>query len=381
MSLSRLASLIVKELLSYLRDPKSRATLIGPPLIQLLIFSFAATLEVRNVDLAVLDDDAGRWSYELTARVGAASFVDELLPVHRLEDLEDLVARRRVLAALHFPADFSRDVAAGRPARVQVVVDGRRANAGQITLRYLTAIAGDLGVEVVRTRAPTLASPAPGGAATGGVPATRVRHWFNPNLLYIWFIVPSLSGILAMILSLIITSLSIARERELGTFDQLLVSPVKPLEIVVGKTVPALIIGTVMGGLMIAAGVFLFRIPFTGSVPLLLASLVLFILSVVGIGLMVSSICQTQQQAILGTFSIAITVILISGFATPVENMPGWLQRVAQASPLKYYLVLVQGSFLKALPASDVLADAWPMAVIGLVTLTLAGVIVQRRLQ
>jgi len=386
MSLSRLASLIIKELLSYLRDPKSRMTLIAPPLLQLVIFSFAATLEVRNVDLAVLDDDAGRWSHELVARVGAASFVDELLPVHRPEELEDLVARRRVLAALRFPADFSRDLAAGRPARVQVIVDGRRANAGQIALRYLTGIAGELGVEVTRSRISAPAFADSSGALSGtpqpaAVPTTRVRHWFNPNLVYLWFIVPSLSGILAMFLSLIVTSLSIARERELGTFDQLLVSPVKPLEIVVGKTLPALIIGTVMGGLMIAAGIFVFRIPFTGSAALLFPSLMLFILSVVGIGLMVSSICQTQQQAILGTFSIGVPVILISGFATPVENMPGWLQVVAQASPLKYFLVIVQGSFLKALPASDVFAQAWPMAVIALVTLTLAAFIVQRRLQ
>jgi ABC-2 type transport system permease protein len=380
MSLSRLVSLTIKELLSFLRDPKSRFTLIGPPLLQLFIFSFAATLEVRNVDIALLNDDAGRWSQELIARVGAAGFVDEILPVHRVEEMEDLISRRRVLLALRFPADFSRDVVAGVPARAQVIVDGRRANAGQIALSYLTSIATDLGMELTQQRS-SISSASLAGSPTDAAPRVLVRHWFNPNLIYLWFIVPSLSGILAMFLSLIVTALSIARERELGTFDQLLVSPVKPMEIVIGKTVPALIIGTVMGALMIAAGVFVFRIPFTGSVGLLLASLVLFILSVVGIGLMVSSICQTQQQAILGTFSVAIPVILISGFATPVENMPSWLQVVAQASPLKYFLVIVQGTFLKALPASVVFANAWPMAAIALVTLTLATFFVERRLQ
>lgn len=363
----RLRSQIVKELLSYLRDPRSRMTLIVPPLMQLLIFSFAATLEVRNVDVAVLDQDSGRWSGEMVERIDAAGFVDRIVPVGGLDELERLLDRREVLLALTFPPDFSRDVERGRPARVQLLVDGRRANAGQIAAGYVEAIAAQLGAEL-----------APAGGPPP--PATIVRHLFNSNLTYRWFIVPSLSGILAMFISLIVTSLSIARERELGTFDQLLVSPARPLEIVIGKTVPAVVLGTILGCVMIGAGVFLFRIPFTGSFGPLLASLVLFILSVVGIGLMLSSICATQQQAILGTFSIAAPLVLISGFATPVENMPAWLQWVAQASPLKYYLVIVQGTFLKSLPIGEVLAQAWPMAVIAVCTLTLAVVFVKRRL-
>ncbi len=363
----RLRSQVVKEMLSYLRDPRSRMTLIVPPLMQLLIFSFAATLEVRNVDIAVLDRDSGAWSREMVQRVDAAGFVDRIVPVNSLAELRRLVDHREVLLGLHFDAGFSRDIEAGRPAEAQLLVDGRRANAGQIAVGYIEAVAAQLGAEL---------------APAGGVPppSTVVRHAFNPNLTYRWFIVPSLSGILAMFISLVVTSLSIARERELGTFDQLLVSPATPLEIVVGKTVPAVILGTVLGTIMITAGILIFGIPFTGSLPLLLASLVLFILSIVGIGLMLSSVCGTQQQAILGTFSVAVPIVLISGFATPVENMPDWLQWVAQASPLKYYLVIVQGSFLKALPPEVVLANAWPMAAIALVTLTSAVVLVKRRL-
>lgn len=376
MSLSRLVSLIVKELLSYLRDPKSRLTLIVPPLMQLLVFSFAATLEVRNVDLAVLDRDHGALSEELVARVGAAGFVDEILAVHDRAELRELLDTRRALAAIELPDDFSREALAGGPARAQVIVDGRRANAGQIALSYLSTIAGRLNEDLRSGAEASRFEP-----AGGGPPALAVRHWFNPNLVYRWFIVPGLAGILSMMLSLLVTSLSIAREREMGTFDQLLVSPAKPLEIVVGKTLPALIVGTVMGNAMIAAGVFVLRVPFTGSILLLEAALVLFILSVVGIGLMLSSVCATQQQAILGVFSIGVPLILLSGFATPVENMSGWLQLVAQANPLKHFLIIVQGTFLKALPGSDVFANAWPMAVIALFTLTLANLIVQRRLR
>jgi ABC-2 type transport system permease protein len=366
---SRLSAQVVKELLSYLRDPKSRLTLIGPPLMQLLVFSYAVTLDVSNVDLAVLDEDSGRGSHELIQRLDGATFVDSILFVDSLGALRAAIEGREALAALHFPADFSRRLAANRPAIAQVVLDGRRANAAQITLGYLNVLAMDAGVELAQRGPNGVTSPA------------SVRHWFNPNLIYRWFVVPSLSGILAMLVSLLVTSLSIARERELGTFDQLLVSPATPIEIVIGKTVPALIIGTLLGTLMISAGVFVFGIPFTGSVVWLLAGLMLFILSMVGIGLMLSSICSTQQQAILGTFSIGVPLVLISGFATPVENMPNWLQLVAHASPLKYYLVIVRGSFLKALPTADLLANIWPMALVALLTLSSAVVIVKRNLQ
>ncbi|HMM46310.1 MAG TPA: ABC transporter permease, partial [Candidatus Macondimonas sp.] len=199
--------------------------------------------------------------------------------------------------------------------------------------------------------------------------------------VYRWFIVPGLTGILALFSSLLITSLSIARERELGTFDQLLVSPTSTPEIIISKSLPALAIGTGLGLFMISAGVFLFGIPFTGSFALLLASLVLFIASVVGIGLMISAVSMTQQQAILGAFAVGVPAVLMSGFATPVENMPVVLQWLAQAIPLTHFLIIVEGSFLKAMPPGDILASLWPLAVIALATLTMATVFVRGRLQ
>ena len=364
----RLRSQVVKELLSFLRDPKSRLALVGPPLIQLFVLSFAITLEVSNIDVAVFDQDAGPWSEELVAQIAAASFVDRVVSVTRAQQLEQLIDRREVLVALDIPADFSREVAAGRRAEAQVLIDGRRGNAGQIALGYLERIAAGIGTDLHEVR------------ATRMMPVVT-RHRFNPNLEYQWFVVPSLSGILAMMSSIIVTALSIARERELGTFDQLLVSPATPVEIVIGKTVPALAIGTLLGGMMILAGVYAFDVPLTGSVLLLIACLLLFILSVVGIGLAVSSLCNTQQQAILGTFSVVVPVILISGFATPVENMPTFLQWLAEASPLKHFLVIVQGTFLKAMPPAEIFANAWPLAAIAVVTLSVALLFVSRRLQ
>lgn len=364
---ARLRAQIVKELLSILRDPRSRLIVFVPPLMQLLVFTFATTLEVRNAQIAVLDRDAGQWSHELVARVGAADFVSKLHTVHSREQMRELIDGRKVIAGLDMAPDFSRDIAAGGTGTVQVLVDGRRSNAGQITVGYLNAIAADVGSAA--RKEPQRASP------------VVVRHWFNPNLIYRWFVVPALSGILVFFSALMITALSIARERELGTFDQLLVSPTTTTEIIVAKAMPALAIGAVLGLMMIAAAAFLFGVPFTGSFWLLLPSLLLFILSVVGIGLMISAVSATQQQAILGAFAIGVPAVLMSGFATPVENMPLVLQWMAQGIPLTHFLVIVEGTFLKAMPASDIIANTWPLAVIALVTLTMATVFVRGRLQ
>ncbi|RIK37570.1 MAG: hypothetical protein DCC58_17825, partial [Chloroflexi bacterium] len=261
-SFTRLRAQFIKEVLSVLRDPRSRMVVFVPPILQLLVFAFAATLEVRNVDIAVYDQDAGRWSHELVQRLDSARFITHVRHVDSQQQLHELIDRGEVIAALAIPVNFSRTIAAGESGRAQVLVDGRRSNSGQITVAYLSTIAADVGAEVV----PDAQAPTP----------VVVRH------------VPGLTGILALFSALLITSLSIARERELGTFDQLLVSPTSTPEIIISKSLPALAIGTALGLFMISAGVFLFGIPFTGSFALLLASLVLFILSVVGIGLMIS---------------------------------------------------------------------------------------------
>lgn len=365
----RLRAQVIKELLCVLRDPKSRAILIGPPLMQLLVLSFAATLEVKSIDLAVLNRDSGRPALELVQQAQASSLVGRVHPAASEAELVAMLDQQRVIAALVIPATFSRDVADGRGV-AQVLLDGRRANAAQITFGYLQGIAANtgasLGANLVQ-RAPEEIAP--------------TRNWFNPNLIYRWFIVPGLAGILTMLVTLMLTALSIARERELGTFDQLLVSPCAPMEIIIAKTIPGFLVASALALLMTGAAVFGFGIPFTGSFILLFGCLELFILSVVGIGLALSAVCATQQQAILGVFSITVPAILMSGFATPVENMPVFLQWLSEAIPLKHFLIILHGSFLKAMPPNEVLANAWPMALIALITLTLSVRMVRGRLQ
>ncbi len=364
----RLRAQILKELLSLLRDPRARFILVGPPLLQLLVFSFAATLEVSNATLAFYDRDGGRWAQELVAGLGAASFVGTLIRVDSRQALHVAIERRQAILALEIPETFSRQVSAGEPATLQVIVDGRRANSGQVALSYVEEVASRLGAALTPS---TLQPPE----------RISIRHAFNPNLIYRWFVVPSLVGILVMVISLTVTALSIARERELGTFDQLLVSPTTSTEIILAKTVPALLIGGALGMVMVAAGIWGFRIPFHGSLPALAAAILLFILSIVGMGLMISAICATQQQAILGAFAVLVPMILMSGFATPVENMPLALQWLAEGIPLKHFLIIVQGTFLKGMPPGEVWSHAWPLILIALVTLGLASLLVRSRLQ
>lgn len=365
--LIRLYAQFVKELLCILRDPRNRVVVFVPPLLQLLIFSYAATLEVSNVDIAVYNQDTGREAQEVVWRLEAARFITQVHHVHSNTALREQLAQGKVIAAIAIPSDFSRTVAIEGSGRAQVLVDGRRSNSGQIVVGYLSVIAKNIHF---------MADPVP-------LPETSVvvRHWFNPNLVYLWFMVPGLTGTLAFFSALMITALSIARERELGTFDQLLVSPASTLEIILSKSLPALVISTLLALLMISMAIWFFRIPFTGSFGLLLIGLILFILSAVGIGLVVSAISMTQQQAILGGFVIGVPTVLISGFATPVENMPVLLQWLSQVIPLTHFLVIIEGCFLKALPPRDVLTNLWPLAAIALVMLPLAVIFTRSRLQ
>jgi ABC-2 type transport system permease protein len=287
-----------------------------------------------------------------------------------MKELTEDLEQRRILLGLYFPADFSRRVIAGEPAGVQLILDGRRANAAQVAYSYIGTIARVAGMEL-----------AAADATAAAVPQAQVRHWFNPNLNYRWFIVPSLVGTMSMVVALMMTGLSISRERELGTFDQLLVSPSKPLEIMVSKTIPALLGAGIVGTIIIGIAVFGFKVPFEGNLFLLLAAMFPFVFSVVGIGLVLSSLTNTQQQSILAIFFVMMPLILTSGFATPVENMPQWLQYATAGNPLRYMLIIIQGSFLKSMPLADIMTNVWPMLLIGTVTFTTATVVVQRRLQ
>jgi ABC-2 type transport system permease protein len=366
----RIRNLIRKELLAVWRDRKSRTVLIGPPLLQLVIFSFAITQEVRNVDVAVLNQDLGVDSRDLVARFSDSPYFRSVHALRGVAEIGPALDSRDVVAVVQIGADFSRSLAAGRPAAVQVLLDGRRSNAAQIVQGYALAIVDGFNADLAARRG--LPPPARSLVA---------RSWFNPNLESLWSTVPSLMVILTMLVGVIVTALSVARERELGTFEQLLVSPLRPIEILIGKTVPALIIGLVEGTAILLAAVLVFRVPFTGSLPLLYAGMVLYLAAVIGVGLFISSLVATQQQAVLGAFTFMAPAMLLSGFATPVENMPDWLQTLTLCDPARFFLVIVKGVFLKDMPAVEVAQSLWPMLLIAAVTLSGATWFFRRRLE
>jgi ABC-2 type transport system permease protein len=365
---TRLLALIVKELLVLLRDARSRAIVIGPPVMQLLLFSFAATMEVKNVDIVVLNRDEGAAGAELVRRIAGAPTFRSVAPVHDTLELRAAIDQGKAIAGLQIGPDFSRDLAAGEPASVQVLLDGRRSNAAQIVDGYLGAIVGTF-IADENTRAHRRAS----------VPRVVARNWFNPNLVFQWFIVPGLVADIALLMGLILTALSVARERELGTFDQLMVSPLRTHEILIGKMLPPIFIGLFHMTLFVLATVFVFGIPLRGSLLLLYGSGVFFLAAVVGVGLFISALSTTQQQAILGAFVFVVPATLLSGFATPIENMPTWLQPVTAANPLRYYLVIARDTFLKGVELDVVVENTIPLALIAAVTLTSAAWLFRRR--
>lgn len=366
--LHRIATLVVKELQALLRDRQGRMLLIVPVLLQLAIFPFAATLEVKNNTLAVFNEDAGAASIELIQRFSRAQAFTKMLLLHDESEARKAIDQQRALVLVRFPADFSRNVIAGHPVALQAILDGRRSNSGQIALGYVQRILQGYLDER--------------NAARGQVALSEivVRHWFNPNLDYVRHIVPSLVAIITTISTLIVTALSVAREREQGTFDQLLVSPLTPGMIMVGKAVPALLVAMVQATIIMAAGVVVYRIPFQGSLALLYGSMVLYILALIGFGFLIASICSTQQQAFLGVFSFMMPAVLLSGFPSPVENMPLWLQGLDWFNPLRHFIVIVKGVFLKDAPLAVLLPNLWPLLLIAVVTLTSADRLFHRRL-
>lgn len=364
----RIRTLVLKELQSLLRDRQSRMALIMPVIFQLALFPLSATLEVRNNTLAILNLDAGRESVELAHRFSRAQAFTQVLYLHDGEEMRRVLDLQSALAVVRFPADFSRRIEAGQPAAAQLILDGRRSNSGQIAAGYLQQILQDYNTDRLAARG--LVAPT----------ALVARNWFNPNLDFVRHIVPSLVAIITTLSVLIVTSLSMSREREQGTLDQLLVSPLTPGMIMVGKTIPAMLVALAQATAILLAGIFIYRIPFVGSYWLLYASLLCYILAMAGFGLMIATVCANQQQAFLGVFSFTVPAILLSGFPAPVENMPLWLQRLDWINPLRHFIPVVKGVFLKDMETGVLLASIWPLLVIAVVTLSAANWIFRHRL-
>ncbi len=284
--------------------------------------------------------------------------------------LRDAASRSVLIGpALDIDPNFTSDLERGRTAHVQLLLDGRDSNTAGLAIGYAQSIVTTFNDAQI--------------AAHGARPPSTVllhRAWFNPNLDSRWFIVPGICGILTLLVSMLTTGLSVAREREMGTFDQLLVTPMHPTEILLGKALPGFLVGIAEGTFIVLVAIFWFHVPFMGSFTDLYIGFLCFLLATVGIGLMISSLAVTQQQGLLGVFLFMVPAIVLSGFATPIANMPRIVQYITLIDPLRYFLIILRGSFLEGAGLSLFWPQYWPLLLIGAVSMIVAGRLFRRRL-
>ncbi|WP_414041889.1 ABC transporter permease [Acidithiobacillus sp. M4-SHS-6] len=368
--LARIWALVIKEFLALLRDKKSRFVIIGPPLIQLLVFGYAATFDLNHIPYAVFNQDSGFASRQLLAEFQGSSAFQQVATIENAGQIAPLINQEKALLVLQIGPDFTSDLLLHRPTRVQVIVDGRNSNTATLALNYVNSVLLRFDLRWANAQ------------HWGHPPAQLLmRSWFNPNLLSRWFIVPGIVALLVLVVTLLVTGLSVAREREQGTFDQLLVTPLRPLEILVGKALPGLVIGAVEGLFIVLVAIFWFQVPFVGSMLALVAGLSLFLLAAVGIGLMISSLAVTQQQGLLGVFIFLVPAIILSGFATPIANMPVAVQYLTYLNPMRYFLIIVRGVFLEGDNMVMLWPQYWPLAIIALGSMAASSWLFRHRMQ
>ncbi len=341
----RIWYLAVKEFIETFRLRRRVFFIFVAPVIQLFMFGYVATMDVNNVSTAWLDYDKSTESRELARRLEASGYFTIVARPASSKEIAPLVDGGKVLLAIEVNRDFSKDIKKGRPAQLQVIVDGTDSNTALIAMNYVSQIAArystDLGAPIKAT----------------AVPADfRLRVWYNPDLRSRNYFLPGVIALIVMLTCLMLTSMAVVRERETGTMEQLMVTPIRPLELMLGKTMTPALVGFVVMLMVTIAGVLWFHVPIKGALPFLFLATGVYLLSVLGIGLFLSTLSKTQQQAMMASFFFFQPAILLSGFATPVESMPRIFQYITYVSPLRYFLVIVRGIFLKGV-GFDVL---WP---------------------
>lgn len=364
--LHRIASLCRKELLAIFKDPANRVILVVPSLIESFLFGYAATYDLVDVPYALLDQDRGAISAELVARLDGTGIFHRVANLQTPADIARVIDSQQALIVIQIGPRFEQQLNAGESAPIQLILDARNSNTAGSAAAYLGLI-----IESYNT---TLRSGA-------GPPLTvESRAWYNPNLETRWNLLPGLIASLSMIQMMMLSALSVARERENGTFDQLLVTPYSPIEIMIGKAIPTIMIGMVQSTIVLSVSLFWFKIPMAGSLLALYTGLGLFAIASVGIGLAISAVSANMQQAMLYTFVLIMPLILLSGLATPVRNMPEILQIATLANPLRFAIDLVQRVYLEGVGLLTVIHDLIPLLIISAITLPLAAWLFRNRL-
>jgi len=368
-SILRILALFKKELLYIVKDPRNVMTLIGPTLIQCFIFGYAASYDLSNIPYALLDESRSASSREMVAYLDGTGIFRRAYTIDSPREIARLVDEGRVVFVLSIGPDFEREIVSGRKADIQIISDGRNSNTAATALGYANTV-----IESYN------ASLRAGNDASSPEMKTTSRAWYNPTLETRWSMVPALLGTLTLIQVMLLASRSVAYERERGTFDQLLVTPLRPTEIMIGKALPVFIVGLVQATLILLVGELWFRIPFVGTLLPLFAGIFAFIFASVGIGLFVSSIAVNMQQAMMYSFVVIMPSILLSGFTTPIANMPDWIQFLTYFNPLRYSIDISRRVYLDGATMSDITHELAALAAIAAVTLPCSAWFFRRKL-
>ena len=368
----RMKQMIIKEFIQVFRDKRTRFILIGPPIVQMLIFGYAATYEIHHVPTVVVDFDHSQESRELISRFTSSPYFDVKQQLTDSRQLGDLIERGNATVGLEIHAGFAQSLRKGQPAPLQVIVDATNSNTALIASGYISQIALGFAQDYQRDRifrvAPQLIEAMPSVELAP-------RPWYNPDLQSRWFFIPGIIGSLTLVLVITLTAFGVVREREIGTLEQIMVTPIRPAEFILSKTLPFFLIGLFDVSLIALVGSLWFKVPFRGHISVLLAGSVLFLLCMLGAGLLISTVSATQQQAMVTAFFFIMPAVTFSGFGFPISTMPKWLQYMTYAIPLRYFLIVLRGTYLKGV-GMDVL---WPqMAAMAALGLGLLGVAILR---
>jgi len=341
---ARLKQMLIKEFIQVFRDKRTRFILIGPPIIQMLVFGYAANYDIHHVPTVVLDLDNSQESRELVSRFTSSPYFDVQRQLTDSRQLADLIERGEATVGIEIHAGFAQKLRKGQTAPLQVIVDATNSNTALIASGYITQVAFGFAQSYQQDRMARIAPQ-----IVEAIPSVELapRPWYNPGFSSRWFFVPGVIGSLTLVLVITLTAFAVVREREIGTLEQIMVTPIRPVEFILGKTLPFFLIGLFDVSLIAIVGTLWFRVPFRGHIVVLFTGSVLFILCMLGVGLLISTLSSTQQQAMVTSFFFIMPAITFSGFGFPISTMPAWLQTCTYLDPLRYFLVVLRGVYLK----------------------------------
>lgn len=352
-----------KELLATLKEKTSRMILVGPLLLYILLFGYIASFNLERVPYALCNQSNSAYAAQFVQAIDNNGIFQRVSTLQSIGEISKAIEESNALLVIVIPQTFTQDLQRQQATDIQVLVDGRNSTTAQLAVGYLSTIAEIFNVRVL-----------------GIEHRLSARLLFNPNAITQWFIMPGLIVMLSMLQVLVLSALSVAREREQGTFEQLLVSPYRTIDLLLAKAYIPMLIGLFQGTLIFLIDLFWFDIPMTGSVWNIYLVLIIFITSVVGLGLAISASSNTMQQALLWVFVFMVPMVLLSGLFAPVENMPQWLQLLTFADPLRFALVAIRRVYLVGIGSLEVILSLWPVIIMAFVTLPLAYYLFNRRL-